>query len=87
MQQLASQFGIPVTSVHRVIHKILPLIHVVTVPKYIVWHSQQHWQNLSGVIPAWPNVVAILDGTPFRISRPAGNYFVIQFELSMNTNL
>ena len=72
LHHLASQFEIPVTCVHRIIHKLLPLFHVVLVPKYIIWHSQQNWQNLAGTIPQWPNVVAILDGTPLRISRPAG---------------
>ena len=66
-------FGIPVSCVHRIIHKILPILHVATVNKYIIWHSDQNWRNLAGQIPQWPHVVAILDGTPFRISRPAGD--------------
>ena len=73
LQHLASQFGIPVTCVHQIIHKLLPIFHVVLVPKYIVWHSPQQWRNLSGTIDYWPTVVAILDGTPLRISRPAGS--------------
>ena len=65
-------FGIPVSCVHRIIHKIIPILHAATVPKYIEWHSHQKWLNLAGEIPEWPNVVGILDGTPFRISRPRG---------------
>ena len=30
------------------------------------------WRNLSGTFPEWPTVVAILDCTPFRISKPKG---------------
>ena len=68
MDHLSMHFGIPVSSVHRIIHKILPILHISTVPKYIQWHSHQNWINLAGQIPEWPNVVGILDGTPFRIS-------------------
>ena len=70
--ELSSQFGIPVTSVHRIIHKILPIFHVTLVKKYVKWPSHAEWHALAGGIPEWPHVVAILDGTPFRISRPAG---------------
>ena len=69
---LATHFGIPLSCVHRIIHKILPILHVTTVHKYIKWHSEQEWMKLAGTIPEWPRVVAILDGTPFRISRPRG---------------
>ena len=31
-----------------------------------------HWRRLAGVFPEWPTVVAILDCTPFRISKPKG---------------
>ena len=72
MQHLAMHFGAPVSCVHRIIHKILPMLHVVLVPKYIQWPSIQRWQSLAGSIPEWPQVVGILDGTPFRISRPRG---------------
>ena len=32
------------------------------------------WRNIAGYFPTWPRVVAILDCTPFRISRPKGNF-------------
>ena len=67
-------FGIPVTCVHRIIHKCLPRIHASLVPKYIQWHSHQEWLDLAGKIPEWRHVVGILDSTPFRISRPAGTF-------------
>ena len=31
-----------------------------------------HWRSLTGTYPEWPRVVAILDGTPFHISKPTG---------------
>ena len=49
------------------------MMHVVFVPSYINWHTDQQWLRLSGYFPYWPWVVAILDGTPFRISKPRGN--------------
>ena len=70
---LASKFSIPSSTAHRVIHRILPMIHVVIVPKYVKWHSAREWNALAGTIAQWPQVVGILDGTPFRISRPAGS--------------
>ena len=73
MQHIATHFGIPVSCVHRIIHKILPFLHVYLVPKYITWHTDRKWNSLRGELPDWPRVVAILDGTPFRISKPKGN--------------
>ena len=69
---LASKFSIPSSTAHRIIHRILPMLHVVTVPKYIIWHSPNEWNALAGTNNQWPQVVGVLDGTPFRISRPAG---------------
>ena len=63
MDHLGTHFGIPVSTVHRIIHKILPILHAVTVPKYIKWHTFHKWNTLVGEIPEWPNVVAIIDGT------------------------
>ena len=65
-------FGISASSVHRIIHKILPYLHAYLVPKYIMWPSMNHWRNLQGTFPEWPRVVGIVDCTPFRISRPKG---------------
>ena len=73
MHHLSVHFNIPVSSVHRIIHKILPMLHVYLVPKYIRWHSDRTWRNSAGFFPEWPRVVAIVDGTPFRISKPKGN--------------
>ena len=73
MHQLSSQFGIPVTCVHRIIHRLIPLLHVFLVPNYIKWHDNNHWNSLRGYFAYWPRVVAIVDGTPFRISKPKGH--------------
>ena len=73
LHALSSQFQIPVTSVHRVIHNLIPMLHATYVPDYIRWHTHAQWTSLLGTLPYWPNVVAIIDGTPFRISRPRGN--------------
>ena len=72
MASIASQFGISVSCIHKIIHRLLPILHNYVVPKYIRWHSMQHWRRLRGTFPEWPRVVAIIDGTPFRISRPKG---------------
>ena len=72
MQNLRFLFGIPVSCVHKILHKVLKLLHAYMVPKYIKWHSMQGWRNLAGTFPEWPNVVAIVDCTPFRISKPKG---------------
>ena len=72
MDHLSMHFGIPVSCTHRIIHKFLKYLHVYLVPKYIQWHPMQHWRNLAGTYPEWPQVVGILDCTPFRISRPNG---------------
>ena len=69
MQQLSTQFGIPVSNVHRIIHKILPILHVYLVKRYIKWPSDNEWQDLVGTFPAFPNCVAIIDGTPHRQSK------------------
>ena len=72
MHTLAMIFGIHVSSVHKIIHKFVKILHVYLVPKYIRWHSMHNWRQLAGTFPDWPRVVAILDGTPFRISKPKG---------------
>ena len=73
MIEIATTFGIPVSCVHRIIHKMVPLLHVFIVPRYIIWHNDRKWRNLAGEFSDWPRVVAIIDGTPFRISKPKGN--------------
>ena len=73
MHHLGMHFEISVTGVHRIIHNIIPMLHVILVPMYIQWHNDNKWRDLAGYFPFWPRVVAILDGTPFRISRPRGN--------------
>ena len=72
MHHLAFHFGISVSLVHRIIHKMIPHLHSWAVPKYIRWHSMAYWRRLAGTFPEWPNVVAILDCTPFRINKPTG---------------
>ena len=72
LYHLASHFGIPVSCAHRIVHKCVKLLHAYLVPKYIRWPTLQQWRNLAGRYPEWPRIVAILDCTPFRISRPRG---------------
>ena len=72
MTYLSTHFGISVGCVHKIIHRLLPILHSYVVPRFIKWHSMNHWRRLSGIFPEWPRVVAIIDGTPFRISRPKG---------------
>ena len=72
MYHLAMHFGISVSCVHRIIHRLVPILHVNLVKKYIRWPNHNEWQNLAGFYEEWPRVVAILDGTPFRISKPTG---------------
>ena len=74
MHHLSMHFGITVSSTHRIIHKCVEYLHAYLVPKYIRWHPMQYWRNLAGMYPEWPRVVAILDCTPFRISRPNGMF-------------
>ena len=73
MHHLSATFCIPVSCVHRIIHKTIPLLHVYIVPRYIQWHDRNKWLSLRRTLPDWPRVVAIIDGTPFRISKPKGN--------------
>ena len=72
LQHLAVLFGIPLSTVDRIIHRIIPILHVYLVRNYIRWHPNNHWRQLAGHFPYWPQVVAIVDGTPFRISKPKG---------------
>ena len=75
MLHLGMHFGISVTTVHDIIHKMLPYFHEYLVHRYIKWHTMRKWRTLVGTFPDWPNCVAILDGTCFRISRPTGKFF------------
>ena len=54
---------------------MIRFLHGYLVPKYIQWHSMADWRKLRGFFPEWPRVVALIDGTPFRISKPRGNTF------------
>ena len=71
------QFGIPVSCIHKIIHKMMKYLHVYLVPKYMKWHSMREWTALSGFFPEWPRVVALLDCTPFRINKPKGIYIIL----------
>ena len=72
MQHLSMHFGISVACVHRIIHKIIPLMHAYLVKKYIKWPNAQQWYQFAGSYPTWPRVVGIIDWRPFRISKPNG---------------
>ena len=76
MSDLASKFRISVGLVHKIIHKLMPMIHTYIVHKYIRWHSMGHWRRLAGTYPEWPIVVAILDCTPFHINKPKGLFLI-----------
>ena len=82
MNLISSEFGISIPCVHKTIHRILPILHSYVVPRYIKWHSMHHWRRLSGTFQDWPRVVAIIDGTPFRISRPKGTETVLKCFIS-----
>ena len=75
MHHLSMHFGINVSSVHRIIHHFIPILHSFLVPRYIKWHSMCQWRRLAGYYAEWPNVVALLDCTPFRISKSKGTQF------------
>ena len=79
MHHLGMHFRIHVSSVHRIIHQILKYLHAYLVPKYIQWHSMPEWRALQGYYPEWPRVVAILDCTPFQISKPTGIVAFVQY--------
>ena len=79
MHHLAMHFEISVVAVHNVINRIIPRLHAFIVPKYVKWHSMGHWRRLSGFFPEWPNVVGIMDCTPFRISRPTGCFDMLTY--------
>ena len=72
MQHLSIHFGVPVTCIHQILHECLKIMHAYLVPRYIHWHSMPKWRSLAGTFPEWPRVVAIVDRTPFRISKPTG---------------
>ena len=77
MEHLSTEFSIPVSCTHRIIHKCLRLLHVYVVPRYIRWHTGPEWLSLRGYYPEWPRVVGILDCTPFRISRAKGDFHAL----------
>ena len=77
MTHLSMHFGVSTPCVHKIIHNLLPILHSYVVPKFIKWHSMNHWRRLVGTFPEWPTVVAIIDSTPFRISRPKVTNFYI----------
>ena len=84
MSVLAMNFGISISAVCKIIHKILPKMHVYLVPKYIKWLSFNEWRELAGTFSEWPRVVEILDCTPLRISRPQGKWnFINLIQISI----
>ena len=76
MTYLAMMFRLHVSVVHRTIHYMIPMLHVIFVPLYIRWPTMQEWRNLAGTFPEWPRVVAIMDCTPLHISKPKGIFLV-----------
>ena len=45
MHHLSMQFGIEVSRVHSIIHRMILLMHCYLVPKYIRWHSMIKWKK------------------------------------------
>ena len=76
MVDLATDFSVPVSCIHRIIHKYIRILHDLLVPLYVRWHTMAEWRNLAGKFPEWPRVIAIVDGTPFRISKLTGDAFL-----------
>ena len=72
---LAMHFNIGTTTVHDCIYRILPFLHTYLVKNFINWHTMHRWRSLVSTFPEWPNCVAIIDGTCFRISKPLGEYY------------
>ena len=72
MENLSVLFNIPVSRIHWILHKFVKILHAYLVPKYIKLHSMNVWRHLAGIYPKWPTVVAIVDCTPFQISKPKG---------------
>ena len=81
MTHLGMMFRLHVSCVHKVIHDMLPVLHVVFVPQYIIWPTLAKWRNLRGTFPEWPRVVGIMDCTPFCISKPKGILYVEQYNV------
>ena len=81
MCHLAMHFRIHVSCVHKTIHDMVPILHAIFVPKYIVWPNLMEWANMAGKYPEWPRVVALMDCTPFRINKPLGESFTSLFIL------
>ena len=77
MHHLGMHFGISVASVHRIIHNIVPLMHVDLVKKFIKWPTANEWRSMARYYRHWPTVVGIIDGTPFCISKPMGEDLLI----------
>ena len=57
IHKLSAQFGITKSSVHRILHATVLTLHTYLVPKYIRWHSMNHWRRLAGSYAEWPQVV------------------------------
>ena len=72
MHHLSMHFGITASCTHKILHKFVKYLHAYLVPKYIKWHGMAKWRSMRALYPEWPTVVAILDCTPFRISKPKG---------------
>ena len=77
MNHLSMHFAINVSSVHKIIHHFMRILHAYLVPKFIKWHSMAHWRHLEGFYQEWSWVVALLDCTPFRISKPTGKILIL----------
>ena len=83
-EELSLLFGVSVSSLHRILHKLLPYLHAYIVPKYIKWHSMNKLRNLVGTYPDWSSVVGIVDCTPFRIRKPTGQFNETVHELRVH---
>ena len=71
-QQLSSRFGVSISTIHRDVEHILPILHTTLFPREVFMPNAAEMRAMRGGFPDFPNALAIMDGTPFRINRPKG---------------
>ena len=69
---LAFMYGVSLSTIHNVLHQIIPILHAHLVPRFIRWPSNAAWNSMRGLVSGFDMAVGYVDGTPFRISRPTG---------------
>ena len=72
VRRLSSRFGVSKSTVQRDLDHIIPILHTTLFPREVTMPTPAEIRSMRGSFPDVPNAIAILDGTPFRISRPKG---------------